>query len=406
MSIEAIKYAARQISKHFEMLNKEDYRNARVDNFLKWHEYVRERISKGEIATEPSNILYSASVNPLPTKETLPDGFRFYFYEEWSYASAKMDYRITIEKIIKQVNWNKPTPEDIIASSKFFRADITADTITKNSYFNRKIQKLLKHYVANIIIVTNKTTYEDIVIQLIILALQDKLIEIDEEVIAIFRSYIKSKIRLNKCTKQLIKDLLYPQKDVPPKSLLSVETILFHLVRNYIRPYNAYTFKFYLREIIQGLHKEEKHKESIIIPRGLKTIQLESPDQDSITNKEELDDKSHFQDNLTENFNKFQIFYDEQGEEIGIGIDRAAIEFGTSRDKIYRLIRKGQIEVKKYEDVYVLDEKAQEKLLEILRKKQTYQKLILELSFKRKIKLNSARKIIRRKQKKKNFTIL
>lgn len=403
MSIEAIKYAAIQISKHFDMLNKEGYRNARIDNFLRWHKGVKEKIFKGEITTKPNNILYSASVAPFSVKETLPNGFRFYFYEGWSYVSAKMDYRITIEKIIKQVNWDKPTSEDIIASSKFFNTNITTETLRKSIDFKRKITKLLKRYTANIIIVTNKTTYEDILIQLIILALQDKFIEMDKETVSIFRSYINRKIHLNKCTKQLIKDLLFPQKGVQPKSLLSAETILYYIVRNYIRPYNAYTFKFYLKEIIQGLHKEEKRKEAIIIPRGLKTIQLESPYQDSIINKEESDDKSHLQDNLTENFNKFQIFYSEQGEEIGIGVDRAAIEFGTSRDKIYRLIRKNQIRVRRIEGTYVLDDQAQKKLLEVLRKKQAYQKLILDLSFKRKIKLNSARKRIIRRTKNKTL---
>jgi len=385
MFIKPLKYAARQISKHFEMLNKEDYRNARADNFLKWYEGVREKISKGEITTKPNNILYSATVDPLPAKETLPDGFRFYFSEEWSYASAKMDYRITILKTIKQINWDKLTLENISGSYKPFRADITADIINKQKHFNRKIRKSLKPYVANTIIVTNKTTYEDILMQLIILALQDKFIEIDRATIAIFRSYINKKIHLNNCTKQLIKDLLYPQKGVQSNSLLSVETILYHLVRNYIRPYNAYTFKFYLREIIQGLHKEEKRKDAIIIPRGLKPIQSES----------------HFQNNLTENFNRFQIFYDEHGEEIGIGVDRAAIEFGISRDKIYRLIKKGKLKIVKIEGICVLDKIAQENLLKIWREKKIYLDRILSLSLKRKIKINSARKIIKREQRKK-----
>lgn len=422
MSIEAIKYAARQISKHFEMLNKEDYRKARFNKFREWHELITERIAKGEIAG-PTNIFYNTYIDSFPVSETLPKGYSFHFGEEWSYAPIKLNHQIAIVKTIKQINWDKLIAKDIPLSYKIFRADITTDTIDKWRHSDLKIQKLLrpipkllKHYTMNTIVVTNKTSYEDILMQLIILALKDEFIDIGKEVMDICRSYIRRKIWLSGYDRRFIKDLLYLKKDETPQRYLSIGDILIHLSNNYIRPYNAFTFRFYLKSIIKGLYKTERRKERIIIPRELKTMQY----QDAMTNEtldkeslfqESLDEKpevseTHLKDILTESTNESYIFYDKKGREIGIGVDRAAIEFGTSRDKIYRLIRKGQIKVKKIDDTYVLDDQTQKKLLEVLQKKQTYQKLISDLSFKREIKPNSARKLIRRKQKKKNLTIL
>ena len=434
MSIEAIKYAARQISKHLEMLEDESYKKARVDNFIDWHKLVTKRIAEKTIGSEPKNIFYSATVPPLPIKELLPKGYRCELCEEWAYTPVKMEYQIVIEKIGDQLNGDKLTLENVLAhfnSLKIFRSYITTDTI--NKWYNpdpeikkllRPIPKLLKRYTANVIIVDNKTSYEDILIQLIVLALKDKFIEMDEGAVALFRSYIKKKIGLTKCSKQFIKDLLYPQKDVPTKSLISAGIILYHLVRNYIRPYNTYTFKFYLKKIIQGLHKAEKRKEVTIVPMEFKTTQPKSPrenmpideDRTTITEEDEttqlesssedrsLDgepaDMSRFQNGLIETINNFQIFHDKQGKRIGIGIDRAAMEFATSRDKIYRLIRKGLIKVRKIDGTYVVDAIAGKKLQEVLQEKYSYQKHVLDLSLERDIKTNSARKRIRRKKSK------
>ena len=78
------------------------------------------------------------------------------------------------------------------------------------------------------------------------------------------------------------------------------------------------------------------------------------------------------------------------------------MEYGTSRDKIYRLIKAGQLKARRIEGTYVLDVKAENNLQEILHKKHVYQKLVSDLSLERNIKPNSARKRIRRKQKIKN----
>ena len=127
--------------------------------------------------------------------------------------------------------------------------------------------------------------------------------------------------------------------------------------------------------------------------------QLELPSQDRSFDKEPAD-ISRFQNGLIETINNFQIFHDKQGKRIGIGIDRAAMEFATSRDKIYRLIRKGLIKVRKIDGTYVVDAIAGKKLQEVLQEKYSYQKHVLDLSLERDIKTNSARKRIRRKKSK------
>lgn len=404
MSIEVLKYAARQICRHFEMLNDKNYTNARVESFINWHKSVTKRIAEGELTTKPENISYSASVEPFKVKEVLPKNHRFYFYEDWAYRPFKMDYRIAVERI---------RAEQILPGanrSKFFKVDIITDTIIKPAYSDSKAQKLyrkacklLKPYTANIIIVNNRTSYEDILMQLIIMALRERFIELDKEAVRFLQSYIiNRKVWIKKPDKEFIRDLLYADYASPAYNAL------FRISRNYRRPYRANTFKHYLRKFIEGMGKEKKRRDINIIPRDYEAVQFDQRYQDNKSD-EELQEESLFQESFEEKQaayetdlqnrpveyrNEFQVFY-KDGKEIGLGVDRAAKEIGISRDRIYRFIKKGIIKPFKVDGTYCLDEKAQQKLSVIVRKKEAYKNRLDEIEDTG-VKRDSARKRIRR----------
>jgi DNA polymerase III psi subunit len=372
MSIEALKYAAKQICRHFEMLNNENYRRKRNENFLSWNECEAKRMSKDAIYSESNNISYTTPVESFKVKESLPHNFRFWFFENWPYNSPdKMQYHIILKN----------------ASFKYFRVVMTTNMMRKPEGFSRPIQNAFKPFVRNIIVVNKDPHYDDILMQLVILALRNKFIEYDINVFYVLRSYVRKRIWLKSCDRQFIRELFYSEDTSSKQHVLSMQEILWHLVQHYIRPFTATSFKLYLKKIIEGLYKEEKRKNAGVVPRYL---EINSP-----THKSDLDDK------LSEHMNKFQLFYDKKENEMGMGVDRTAMEFGIARDKIYRLIRNGKLKVRTVEGTYVLDTISQKCLLKILSKEQKYKEEISCLCRERKIKPNSARQRLKRLNNKK-----
>jgi len=248
-------------------------------------------------------------------------------------------------------------------SSKSVEGTVTTHRRIKPHHFTSRTHTALKPLIENHIFIPSNVTprnqvyYDEILLQLIVLALKDGFLElnkVDENIVNAVAKYVNC---LNKSFNKIIKDKL---KD-PYKKEHLVFNLLNYLKNNY---YPSYPIKSYIIKVIKNYGRSEQLENMVTLNES------------------------------------FQIFKQANGKIIGVGVDRAALEHNTTRDKIYRLVRSGELKVKKKYGFIVLHDNAQKQLKNILAKEQKYADFVSTIMTKREIKKNSAQKALRRLKEK------
>ena len=345
MSVSALRYATKQLITYLGKLNNEGYAQERCRYASKMYAAIKQ-------------VPLIANIESFESKEPCPDTDHFELAEEWDFRRKQMDIRIIL--------WKKPLdPLEVY---------ISAYPVKNLSIFTPKIKQSVKPYTKNIIVINRNISFDEILIQLLIFALQNNYVTIDQECLNLFDSFVRKYIRVKGWHGNT--------------SRQHSPMLLFYIQNHYWRPFTAYSFKSYLKKLMKVYLKEERRKNSIVLPRGI----------DSLSTTKE----TYFQDNLSKRMNNFQIFRNENGQETGMGVDRTVIELGISRDRIYRLIRIGRLKIKTIEGTYVLDKKAQRNLMRITAEQIKHKRDIDRIAIERGIKRNSACKRLRRRKGKNN----
>lgn len=294
----------------------EYFRKLREDaNFLKERrKSLREHLRwvKSRVTTEGIEEL--KKISPLcigiprsGIKEELPADGNFDFVESYDLPSLNISYRMDMLVISR----GRHSGDESHHFRVYFE---TKKANEKNALFNlfnihkhlkdimlhdRKLGFAFNEYTPDVVFMTPKATKDDILIQLIVFALQTKFLSQDDEAKKYLVSYVKSAVGfprgLNKQSREEI-----------------INDTINKLLSRYLMPFEPWSFKAYIRATVRALLKNKRRK----------------------------DKKAHdYAAELDKNYLRFTMA---NGKYL-YGIDRVAIETGISRDTLYRHIRKGKL---------------------------------------------------------------
>lgn len=336
-------------------------RRKTLKEHLRW---VKSRVAYGGMEELKKISPLCIEIPRFETQEKLPADGVFDFAESYDLPSFNISYRMDMLVISRGRN----SADESCHFRVYFE---TKKANEKNAIFNlfhmhehlkdivfhdRKLGFNLDPYTPDVVFITSKTTKNDILIQLIVFALQREFLKQNDEANKYLVSYIKSAVGfprgINKHSREEI-----------------INDTINKLLSRYLMPFEPWSFKAYIRATIGALLKNKRRK----------------------------DKKAHdFARELDKEYLRFTLDDDKHL----YGIDRVAIETGISRDTLYRHIRSGKLAACSFDHngrKYLTLTKSQIKeLMESIVAKKT---LIKSLAEKRMITEASARKHITRKLK-------
>lgn len=249
---------------------------------------------------------------------------------------------------------------------------------------SRKIRKDLEPYTRHIVILDKNTTFEEVVLLVGLYALRSRFLsrKDESELYLLFRSYVIQHFRI-------ASDSLTKMEKKAPRAgkYDEITSQAFNKIfQNFNRPYHSHSFNHYINRTLKGLKKTE-------LAGGGRIPYLWKEDSEDVRDGGPTEGELKAERLRQKNRRDFQKF--EVEDKVLFGVKRVALDYGISTDYIYRLIRKGEIRRKVFEDILVLDEEAINYIKEKLEVKRNRKDLITILKRKG-IKHDSARKRVKR----------
>jgi len=275
---------------------------------LKKHlEWVKSKVTVGDMDELKKISPLCIGIPKLETQDKLPAGGNFDFVESYDLPSFNISCRM--DMLVR--NRGRNSADEPHHFRVYFE---TKKANEKNAIFNlfnmhkhfkeivlhdRKLGFNLNPYMPDVVFMTSKTTKHDILIQLIVFALQKKFLRQADDakkyLIYYVRTAVGSPRGLNKQSREEI-----------------INDTINKLLSKYLMPFEPWSFKAYIRATIRALLKDKRRK----------------------------DKKAHdYANELDKGFLRFTL---NDGKYL-YGIDRVAIETGISRDTLYRHIRDGKL---------------------------------------------------------------